>query len=101
MIGIFDSGSGGLTVLRAIREARPSCDVLYFGDIKNAPYGGKSHEELSKLTINALKLLRKRGATNKRVSNARLRATGWEPKYPRFQDGIEQSVLPAFDLLGA
>jgi len=44
---------------------------------------------------------RKRGVTNKRVSNARLRATGWEPTYPRFQDGIEQSVLPAFDLLGA
>src|SRR4030095_887416 len=43
---------------------------------------------------------RKRGATNKRVSNARLRATGWEPKYPRFQDGIEESVLPVFDLLG-
>jgi len=44
---------------------------------------------------------RKRGATNKRVSNARLQATGWEPKYPKFQDGIEQSVLPVFDLLGA
>jgi nucleoside-diphosphate-sugar epimerase len=44
---------------------------------------------------------RKRGATNKRVSNAKLRATGWEPKYPRFQDGIEQSVLPVFDRLGA
>jgi len=64
MIGIFDSGSGGLTVLHAIRQVLPSADVLYFGDIKNAPYGGKSHEELSKLTINALKLLRKRGAGN-------------------------------------
>lgn len=64
MIGIFDSGSGGLTVLHAIREVLPSADVVYFGDIKHAPYGGKSHEELSKLTVNALKLLRKRGATN-------------------------------------
>ncbi len=64
MIGIFDSGSGGLTVLHAIREVLPSADVVYFGDIKNAPYGGKSHEELSKLTVHSLKLLRKRGATN-------------------------------------
>ncbi|MFA5996789.1 MAG: glutamate racemase, partial [Candidatus Paceibacterota bacterium] len=34
MIGIFDSGSGGLTVLKAIREQIPSADILYFGDIK-------------------------------------------------------------------
>ena len=64
MIGIFDSGSGGLTVLHAIRQVLPSADVVYFGDIKNAPYGSRSQEELSQLTIRALKLLEKRGATN-------------------------------------
>ena len=64
MIGIFDSGSGGLTVLRAIRDVLPSCDVLYFGDIKNAPYGSKSREELANLTIDAIKLLHDRGARN-------------------------------------
>lgn len=64
MIGIFDSGSGGLTVLHAIREVLPSADVMYFGDIKNAPYGSRSQDELSVLTIHALKLLEKRGATN-------------------------------------
>jgi glutamate racemase len=63
MIGIFDSGSGGLTVLRAVREVLPSCDVLYFGDIKNAPYGDKSHEELSAFTVEAIQLLQKNGAT--------------------------------------
>ncbi|MBC7836497.1 aspartate/glutamate racemase family protein [Acetobacteraceae bacterium] len=62
MIGIFDSGSGGLTVLRAIREVLPSCDVLYFGDIQNAPYGSKSSEELSLLTTKALIFLKERGA---------------------------------------
>lgn len=62
MIGIFDSGSGGLTVLKAIREQMPSCDVLYFGDIKNAPYGSKSSSELSLLTVRAIELLQKRGA---------------------------------------
>jgi glutamate racemase len=62
MIGIFDSGSGGLTVLKAIREQMPSCDVLYFGDIRNAPYGSKSSSELSLLTVRAIELLQKRGA---------------------------------------
>ena len=62
MIGIFDSGSGGLTVLKAVREQMPSADILYFGDIKNAPYGSKSNSELSTLTVNAIELLQKRGA---------------------------------------
>jgi glutamate racemase len=64
MIGIFDSGSGGLTVLKAVRERLPSADVIYFGDIKNVPYGSKSPAEITKLTIHALKLLKSRGATS-------------------------------------
>lgn len=64
MIGIFDSGSGGLTVLKAIREQMPSADILYFGDIKNAPYGSKSNSELSELTVHAIELLQKRGANS-------------------------------------
>src|SRR3989344_4196105 len=64
MIGIFDSGSVGLTVLKAIREQMPSCDVLYFGDIKNAPYGEKPREELSRLTVNSIRVLQARGATS-------------------------------------
>lgn len=64
MIGIFDSGSGGLTVLKAVRERMPSADILYFGDIKNAPYGSRSNAELGTLTIRAIELLQKRGATS-------------------------------------
>ena len=63
MIGVFDSGSGGLTVLKAIRKRFPSVDVVYFGDVKNAPYGTKSRAELSELTFAGLKLLAERGAT--------------------------------------
>jgi nucleoside-diphosphate-sugar epimerase len=44
---------------------------------------------------------RKRGASNKRVSNRRLRGLGWEPKFPTFQIGMETSVLPAYPTLGA
>lgn len=64
MIGIFDSGVGGLTVLHAIRQSLPSADVTYFGDTKNAPYGEKTREELSDLTVASMRLLQDRGATN-------------------------------------
>lgn len=64
MIGIFDSGSGGLTVLRAIREQIPSADVIYFGDIAHAPYGSLPREELSTLTVSAIERLLTYGATS-------------------------------------
>ena len=62
MIGIFDSGVGGLTVLKAIRDVYPSIDVVYFGDTKNAPYGVKSREELSALTVGGIRFLLDHGA---------------------------------------
>lgn len=64
MIGIFDSGSGGLTVLKAIRDRMPSADVVYFGDIAHAPYGSRSREELSVFTVQAIQLLQEKGANN-------------------------------------
>jgi nucleoside-diphosphate-sugar epimerase len=44
---------------------------------------------------------RKRGQSNKRVSNAKLRGVGWTPKYPNFAVGMETSVLPSLDKEGA
>ncbi len=41
MIGVYDSGYGGLTVLRALRERLPSYDTVYLGDSGRAPYGGR------------------------------------------------------------
>lgn len=62
MLGIFDSGSGGLSVLTEIRKRLPKIDVVYLGDIKNAPYGNRSREELGALTIVAINRLLKEGA---------------------------------------
>ncbi len=62
MIGIFDSGSGGLSVLKEIRARLPQADILYLGDIANAPYGEKSQQELSALTVRNIQFLRSRGA---------------------------------------
>lgn len=49
-IGIFDSGIGGVSVLRAIREFLPDEDLIYFGDSANLPYGEKSLEEIRLLS---------------------------------------------------
>lgn len=57
MIGVFDSGVGGLTVLRAIRDVYPSVDAVYFGDTKNAPYGQRPRSELSALAVEGIRFL--------------------------------------------
>lgn len=62
MIGIFDSGSGGLSVLKALRERAPEADIVYFGDLANAPYGNKSREELGALTVLGIQKLIDEGA---------------------------------------
>ncbi len=63
MIGIFDSGSGGLTVLKELRKRAPNADIVYFGDLKNAPYGNRSREELGVLTALGIQKLIENGAT--------------------------------------
>jgi glutamate racemase len=49
-IGIFDSGIGGLTVAKAIRQALPHERLLYFGDNAHIPYGEKTNEEILRLS---------------------------------------------------
>ncbi len=61
MIGVFDSGVGGLSVLREIKKRAPHLDVVYFGDILNAPYGIKSDFELKDLAMKAIKILADEG----------------------------------------
>ena len=62
MIGIFDSGVGGLTVARAIMQQIPGYDIMYFGDTAHTPYGTKSAETVIGYTINNIKFLLSRGA---------------------------------------
>ena len=64
MIGIFDSGVGGLTAYKEVRRLSPSADIIYLADRKNAPYGTKKQDELIRLVKNDVKLLRSLGATD-------------------------------------
>ena len=56
-IGMFDSGIGGLTVLKAFLKKYPNNEYIYYGDTLNVPYGDKRKEELLKLSNNIIKFL--------------------------------------------
>lgn len=62
MIGIFDSGVGGLTVAKEIMKALPEHDLIYFGDTARAPYGSKSKETIVKYALEDADFLIKKGA---------------------------------------
>lgn len=62
MIGIFDSGLGGLTALKELRELCPECDIVYFGDTGRVPYGTRSKEILYRYADEDIKLLLSKGA---------------------------------------
>lgn len=60
-LGIFDSGLGGLTVLRSINDRLPEISTIYFGDNANAPYGTKSFEEIFQHTLAGVRFLFSQG----------------------------------------
>lgn len=57
MIGIFDSGYGGLTILKALQDRLPDYGYCYFGDNANAPYGSKDREAIFKHTAEGVNFL--------------------------------------------
>ena len=62
-IGVFDSGFGGLTVLREIERVLPQYDYLYLGDNARAPYGTRSFETVYAYTLEAVKWLFNKGCS--------------------------------------
>lgn len=60
-VGVFDSGVGGISVLRDLRALMPDEDFIYFGDGANAPYGEKSSGEIRVLAWNVVEKLLDRG----------------------------------------
>ena len=61
MIGIFDSGYGGLTILNKIRQLLPEYDYLYLGDNARAPYGTRSFDVIYEYTLQAVNYLHEQG----------------------------------------
>ena len=98
-IGVFDSGVGGISVLRELVRLMPNENYLYLGDCKYAPYGTKSLEEVRSLTIHNVEKLLGKGA--KSIVVACNTATSaavavLRKKYPDLPlVGIEPAIKPA------
>lgn len=59
-IGLFDSGVGGLTVLKAFLKYHPNNEYIYYGDTLNVPYGDKTKEELYNCVTNIIEYLKEK-----------------------------------------
>lgn len=98
-IGVFDSGVGGISVLRELVRLMPGEDYIYFGDSIHAPYGTKKLEEVRELTIHNVELLLENGAKsivvacNTATSAAVAILRRMYPDVPLV--GIEPAIKPA------
>lgn len=98
-IGVFDSGVGGISVLRELVKIMPNENYLYFGDSMHAPYGTKTLEEVRRLTIENIQMLLEKGAKsivvacNTATSAAVAVLRTMYPDLPLV--GIEPAIKPA------
>lgn len=98
-VGFFDSGLGGISVLKGTLSVLPGEDYLYFGDSANAPYGVRTVEEVQALSRRAAELLLERGAKalviacNTATSAAAAMLREAYPQIPII--GTEPAVKPA------
>ena len=103
-IGIFDSGLGGISVLRKMVRLMPNERYIYYGDSANAPYGEKTDDEVFELTKNVFEKLLKKGvkgiviACNTATSVAEKRLQELYPDVPIA--GIEPAVRLAAEKIG-
>ena len=98
-IAVFDSGIGGVSVLKELTCLLPNENFIYFGDTANAPYGVKSVNEVRSLSFSAYEMLKKEGikafviACNTATSAA---AASLREKYPDdIIIGVEPALKPA------
>ena len=101
MIGIFDSGIGGMTVARAVEQLLPGYPLLYFGDIARTPYGTKSPETIIDYSLRNTEFLLKKGAgliiiacnTASSVATDRLRQEFQVPIIEVVTPAAEQAII--------
>jgi glutamate racemase len=93
MIGIFDSGIGGLTVVREVLEKLPQYRIVYFGDTARSPYGPKSPKTIIDYAIEDTEFLLSRGAKLIIVACNSVSSVAIEALRSRFQ-------VPLFEVIG-
>jgi glutamate racemase len=98
-IGIFDSGVGGISVLRAIREQVPEESIIYFGDQGHVPYGSRTMDQIQSFSEAITRFLLKQGAKIIVVACNTASAAALKylrEKFPEIQFvGMEPAVKPA------
>jgi glutamate racemase len=98
-IGVFDSGVGGISVLRAIREQTPDESVIYFGDQGHVPYGSRSLEQIQNFSEAITRFLLAQGAKIIVVACNTASAAALKYLREKFPDvpfvGMEPAVKPA------
>ncbi|MFO8035506.1 MAG: glutamate racemase [Anaerolineales bacterium] len=98
-IGVFDSGVGGLSVLRAIREQHPEEDLIYIADQAHVPYGPRPKEEVRDFSLAIVRFLRRREAKLVVVACNTASAAALKALRTSYPDlpfvGMEPAVKPA------
>ena len=94
-IAVFDSGVGGLSVLRELIKLMPGENYLYFGDSANAPYGKRSTREVKQLTLAAADMLLQRGCKALVVACNTATAAAIEDLRAAYPDTIIIGIEPA------
>ncbi len=98
MIGIFDSGIGGLTVVRAIMDALPEYDIVYFGDTARTPYGTKSGRTVVEYSRQDTDFLVSKGAKIIVIACNTASSVAYEDIRDRFDLPVYEVISPAVDL---
>ena len=101
-IGFFDSGVGGLSVLREAISIMPNENFIYFGDSKNAPYGIRDIEDVKKLTFEAVEFLINKNVKAVVVACNTATSAAIHDLRDKYKDipiiGIEPALKPAVKL---
>lgn len=95
MLGIFDSGLGGLTVVREVMQKLPDYPIVYFGDTARTPYGAKSKETIIKYALQDADFLVKQGAKILVVACNTVSSVAIDVLKEKFQMPIFEVVGPA------
>ena len=101
-IGFFDSGVGGLSVMKKAMIYMPEENYIYLGDSGNAPYGVKDIPEIKKLTLNNVEFLIEKGVKAVVVACNTATSVAIEELRNKYKDipiiGIEPALKPAVEM---
>lgn len=101
-IGFFDSGVGGISVLKESLKVLPNEDFVYFGDSINAPYGTKDVNEVKKMTFDAVDFLLDKGVKAVVIACNTATSAAIDDLREKYKDipiiGIEPALKPAVEI---